>query len=76
MNNTQDIGASFQKLLQETFFVYKGLRFEKTSAGYVHNGVLCRNHHEMDLLVEQEKQALVNSLDPDTSYSKPLYTIR
>lgn len=62
MNNSHDIGDSFQKLLGETFFMYGGLRWEKTSAGYIHNGILCRNQQEMDILVEQERHSLGNSI--------------
>lgn len=62
MERTNDIGASFEKLLQETFIVYRGLRFEKTQAGFIHNGIVCRSHEEMDILVEQEERALGNSI--------------
>lgn len=62
--NNYNINDSFQKLLDSTFIIYKGLRFEKTSAGYLHNGALCRDHFEMDILVEQERHALENSIKP------------
>jgi hypothetical protein len=61
MNN--DMGASFAKLLEETFLVYKGLRFERTSAGFVHNSILCRDFHDMDILVEQEEKSLDESIN-------------
>ena len=60
--NNHNIGKAFEKLKKETFFVYSGLRFEKTQAGYVHNGILCRDLHEVDLLVEHERHALKNSI--------------
>lgn len=62
MNNSTNIGHSFQKLIDSTFIVYGGLRWEKTSAGFVHNGVLARDTHEMDLLVESEHHHLGNSI--------------
>ena len=65
--DNQDMGQSFQKLLSESFFLYKGLRFEKTSAGYTHNGILCRDFHEMDLLVESERHHLGNSIKNNTN---------
>lgn len=58
-----DINKSFQKLLEDIFFVYKGLRFEKTQAGFVHNGQICRDFHEMDILVEQELHSLELSIN-------------
>lgn len=62
MNNSNDIGKSLERLKKEMFFVYRGLTFERTKAGFVHNGVLCRDHSEMDILVEQERHNLRNSL--------------
>lgn len=60
--NNHNINDSFQKLLDSVFIIYGGLRWEKTSAGFVHNGYLARDHHEMDLLVEQHRHSLGNSL--------------
>jgi hypothetical protein len=57
-----NINDSFHKLLNSTFIIYKGLCFEKTSAGYLHYGVLCRDHLDMDILVEQERHSLENSI--------------
>lgn len=62
--NNHDIGKAFEKILSEMYFVYKGLRFEKTNAGYVHNGIICRSVEDMDILVEQEKHSLGNSIAP------------
>lgn len=44
------------------YIIYEGLRFEKTSAGFLHNGVLCRDIHEMDILVQHEKESLAKSI--------------
>lgn len=63
MNNT-DIGKAFEKLVGELYFVYGGLRWERTASGFVHNGYLARDTHEMDLLVEQERHSLGNSIYP------------
>lgn len=62
MNNAHDIGKSFEILCNSVFLMYGGLRWEKTSAGYVHNGVLARDFHEMDILVLHEREALKNSI--------------
>lgn len=60
--NSHNVNASFQKLIAELYFVYGGLRFEKTKAGYVHNGVICRTNEEMDILVHEHEEALKNSI--------------
>ena len=57
-----NIGKAFEKLLLETFIVHKGLRFEKTDSGFIHNGIMCRTYEDMDLLVEHERQSLKNSI--------------
>ena len=44
------------------YVMHGGLRFEITSAGFVHKGILCRDTHEMDILVEQERHSLGNSI--------------
>lgn len=63
MKSANDIDASFKRLKNEMFFVYKGLTFERTKAGFVHNSVLCRDFHDMDILVEQEERALTMSIN-------------
>lgn len=60
--NKNDIGESFHKLIVEMYVMHGGLRFEITSAGFVHKGILCRDTHEMDILVEQERHSLGNSI--------------
>lgn len=62
-----NLNDSFQKLIGEMYFIYGGLRWEKTSAGFVHNGFLACDHNEMDLLVEQERHFLVNSIQSHKS---------
>lgn len=57
-----NINDSFQKLIGEMYIIYRGLRFEKTSAGFIHNGVVCRDFPEMDILVHQHEEALKNSI--------------
>jgi hypothetical protein len=56
--NNYNIGKAFERLKKEMFVVYGGLRWERTSAGFVHNGILCRDTHEMDILIAQERTAL------------------
>lgn len=60
--NNHNLNDSFEKLLADTFFIYSGLRFERTPAGFIHNGILCRDTHDMDILVEQERLSLGNSI--------------
>ena len=59
----KDIGQAFERLKAESFFVYKGLRFERTPAGFIHNGLLCRDLHDMDILVAHEEKALGESIN-------------
>lgn len=60
-----NLNDSFQKLLGEMYFIYGGLRWQKTDAGYVHNGFVARNQQEMDLIIEHGRYALKNSLSDD-----------
>ena len=62
MTNNHDIGKAFEKFVSENWIIYGGLRWEKTPAGFVHNGFLARDHSEMDLLVNHERDALANTL--------------
>ena len=63
MTNNHDIGKALEKLIAESWIVYGGLRWERTAAGFVHNGILCRDHAEMDLLVLHEREALAKSIN-------------
>lgn len=58
-----DIGKSFNKLTSCMYYKYHGLLFERTAAGFVHNGIICRSHEEMDILVEQEEKSLGISIN-------------
>ena len=62
MTNNHDIGKAFETLKNSMYFVYGGLRWERTPAGFVHNGFIARDTHEMDLLVLHERNCLAKSI--------------
>jgi hypothetical protein len=62
--NNHNLGAALEKLKSEMYFTYGGLLWERVPGGFMHKGVLARDHHEMDLLIQHEIESLKNSIKP------------
>lgn len=58
-----DIETAFNKLIDNTFVVYRGVRFERHKEGFCRNGVLCKDKEDMDALIDNGVNHLRNSIN-------------
>ena len=60
---SKDFNKAFSKLMEQSFYRYRGVLFERTPEGFRRNGVFYKTTEEMDKFIDEGGNAITDSLN-------------
>jgi hypothetical protein len=60
---SQDFNKSFAKIVERSFYRYRGVLFERTKEGFSRNGFFYKTTEEMDKFIDEASDGITDSLN-------------